>query len=124
MVKIICYKFFFYVQYEAALAVDSVRLMVEALGPLLSRKPTILATTMRHNTFTNNGTDGIQCESDPIVPWVYGPQIHEAIRNVIEIYFAYILQKCIVLTIIVSSSLKLSFFMTGFVRWSNRSCYV
>ena len=70
-------------QYEAALAVDSVRLVSKALSKMLTRDPHIFTNTLRHGKFYNNGTEGIDCDSEPVIPWRHGYAIMKAMREVL-----------------------------------------
>ena len=74
------YRRFF--QYEAALAVDAVTLITRTLRQLQEMKPTMFASTLRHGTFYNNGTEGISCDSEPVIPWTFGREIHDTMKKV------------------------------------------
>ena len=65
------------------MAVDAVSVITKALRAVQNRHPTIFASTLRHGSFINNGTEGINCDSDPIIPWAYGPEVLRAIKEVI-----------------------------------------
>lgn len=69
-------------QYEAALAVDSVRLISKALTKMLTREPRVFQSTLRHGKFYNNGTEGIDCDSEPVIPWQHGYEIMKTMREV------------------------------------------
>ena len=69
-------------QYEAALAVDSVRLIAKALSQMVARDSRIFSSTLRHGKFFNNGTEGIDCDSEPVVPWRHGYDIMKTMREV------------------------------------------
>ena len=69
-------------QYEAALAVDSVRLMGKAMQLLQTQVPDIFENTIHHGKFWNNGSEGINCDSEPVAPWQYGGEIMRMLKNV------------------------------------------
>ena len=70
-------------QYEAALAIDSARLIVEAIN----QARTAFRPTTRNGTFA--WSQGVDCDAEPVVPFVYGTEMVESLRNV----------RCIELTI-------------------------
>ena len=37
---------------------------------------------MRNGKFWNNGSEGIDCDAEPVAPWVYGKEIMKALRKV------------------------------------------
>ena len=63
-------------QYEAALAIDSARLIFQALD----NASTALRPTTRNGTFA--WSRGVDCDAEPVVPFEYGTEIMEALRNV------------------------------------------
>ena len=69
-------------QYEAALAVDSVRLMGKAMQLLQTQVPDIFENTIHYGKFWNNGSEGINCDSEPVAPWQYGGEIMRMLKNV------------------------------------------
>ncbi len=69
-------------QFEAALAVDSVRLIDKTLSKLVVRNPDIVRNTLRNGKFYNNNSEGIDCDSDPVVPWRYGHEIMKVLKQV------------------------------------------
>ncbi len=72
----------FRIQYEAALAVDSVRLIAIALSNMVTKEPTIFRQTLRHGKFYNNGTEGIDCDAEPVQTWRHGHEIMKVMRDV------------------------------------------
>ena len=69
-------------QYEAAMAIDSVRLISNALQQLQNQEPAIFQNTIHDGKFWNNGSKGINCDAEPVVPWLYGEAIVRMLKNV------------------------------------------
>ena len=69
-------------QYEAALAVDSVKLITIALNQLWNTNRKMFREVIRGGKFYNNNTEGIDCDSEPVQPWKYGQEIMKIMRNV------------------------------------------
>ena len=71
-----------YLQYEAALAADSVRLISLALSKMVNKEPTIFRQVLRHGKFYNNGSEGIDCDAEPVQTWRHGHEIMKTMRDV------------------------------------------
>ena len=69
-------------QYEAALSVDCVRLVVLALSKMVTKEPTIFRNVLRHGKFYNNGSEGIDCDNEPVQAWTHGHEIMKTMRDV------------------------------------------
>ena len=64
-----------HIQHEAALAIDAVRLISRASAWLQNQ-----GHNMFHNV--NSLSMGVNCDAEPVVPWVYGQEIMRALKNV------------------------------------------
>jgi hypothetical protein len=62
--------------------VDAVRLVGKVLARMISREPGIMQSTFRNGKVLNNGTEGIDCDADPVVPWRHGYDIMKTLREV------------------------------------------
>jgi len=51
---------------------DAVDIIVHGLRSLLLHNPDVFRRTFRRGQVFNNETRGIQCDRDPLVPWVHG----------------------------------------------------
>jgi len=58
-----------------ALMMDAVDVIVHGLVSLLESNPDVFRRTFRRGQVFNNETRGIQCDRDPLVPWVHGRTI-------------------------------------------------
>ncbi|XP_076446345.1 glutamate receptor 2-like [Babylonia areolata] len=68
---------------EAALALDGLQTVLSALNGLLNDLDTRrIFKTFRHGQLYNNNTRGIQCWSQPAMPWVHGAAIRDALAKV------------------------------------------
>ena len=56
--------------------------MSMALTRLKERNPSIFARTLRDSKVFNNGTEGIDCQAEPVVPWQHGDSIIKELRKV------------------------------------------
>jgi hypothetical protein len=76
--------FLLMMQYEAALAVDAVTLIARGLTRMIVTNKDVFKHTLRNGKLYNNGTDkeGIDCDAEPVVPWVHGYDIMNAMREV------------------------------------------
>ena len=61
---------------------DAVDIIVHGLRSLLMRNPDVFRRTFRRGQVFNNETRGIQCDRDPLVPWVHGRTILSHLHNV------------------------------------------
>ncbi len=68
-------------QHSAALAADAVTVMGRALKQLLIN-PDVFKDTLRMGDVYNNGTLGIDCDADPLQPWVHGKEIIDSLKRV------------------------------------------
>ena len=72
-------------QYEAALAVDSVEILYRALHRVAAKNQIEFRRSFRNGKVYNNGTDGadgIDCDAEPVVPWIHGKELIDALREV------------------------------------------
>lgn len=69
-------------QLEAALTMDAVSVIVRGLNNMLQIDPDVFRNTFRRGQVYNNGTRGINCKSDPPIPWKHGPGIMKSFRRV------------------------------------------
>ena len=71
------------VQTDAALAIDGLKTVITALNYLLNNVHTRkIFKTFRHGELYNNDTRGIQCWTQPVMPWVHGSVIKDALSEV------------------------------------------
>jgi len=70
------------IQVDMALMMDAVDIIVHGLRSLLMRNPDVFKRTFRRGQVFNNETRGIQCDRDPLVPWVHGRTILTHLLNV------------------------------------------
>jgi len=63
------------IQVDVALMMDAVDVIVHGLRSLLMYNPDVFRRTFRRGQVFNNETRGIQCDRDPLVPWVHGRTI-------------------------------------------------
>ncbi len=61
---------------------DAVTVIVQGLNNMLLIDPDVFRNTFRRGQVYNNGTRGIQCKSDPPIPWKHGPAIMKSFRKV------------------------------------------
>ena len=73
-------------QYEAALSVDCVRLVALALSKMVTKEPTIFRNVLRHGKFYNNGSEGIDCDNEPVQAWTHGHEIMKTMRDVSQLF--------------------------------------
>ena len=66
---------FWLFQHEAALTVDAVAIVYEALLTLLKQKPDI-------GQMYDNGTRGVDCEAERATPWRHGSDLMKVLRAV------------------------------------------
>lgn len=69
-------------QYEAALAVDAVTVIGKAVDKLMTSQPGILKHALRNRKPFGNGSDGIDCDSETVVPWRHGHELINAMKGV------------------------------------------
>jgi hypothetical protein len=71
-------------QYEAALAADAVSVIFRGLTRLLVSNPAVFKHSFRGGKVYNNATEkeGIDCDAEPVVPWIHGYEIMKAMREV------------------------------------------
>ncbi|XP_076467660.1 glutamate receptor 2-like [Babylonia areolata] len=68
---------------DAALALDGLQTVIRALNSLLYDHHTRqIFKTFRHGQLYNNDTRGIQCWRQPVLPWVHGKVIKDALTRV------------------------------------------
>ncbi|XP_064636089.1 glutamate receptor-like isoform X2 [Lineus longissimus] len=70
------------ISYEAALTYDAVHVIGGALDDMRGENREVFRYTFRHKQVYNNGSRGIQCSSDPVVPWKHGEGITNALQRV------------------------------------------
>lgn len=61
---------------------DAVDTIVHGLRSLLRLNPDVFRRTFRRGQVFNNETRGIQCDREPLVPWVHGRTILAHLHNV------------------------------------------
>ena len=69
-------------QTEAALAVDGLRVLYRGVERLYAANPSAFKHTLRNGKFYNNGTEGIDCDAEPVAIWRHG---HELMRAMSEV---------------------------------------
>jgi len=69
---------------EMALMMDAVDIIVHGLRSLLIHNPDVFRRTFRRGQVFNNETRGIQCNRDPLVPWVHG---HTILSHLLSVNF-------------------------------------
>ncbi|XP_064638680.1 glutamate receptor-like isoform X2 [Lineus longissimus] len=70
------------ISYEAALTYDAVHVIGGALDDMRNENREVFRYTFRHKQVYNNDSRGIQCSSDPVVPWKHGDGITNAMQRV------------------------------------------
>jgi len=77
------------VQTEAALAVDALNVLYRGVARLHAANPSAFKHTLRDNKFYNNGSEGIDCDAEPVDVWRHGNELMKAMRQVrVYIYYA------------------------------------
>jgi len=71
-----------FIQVDVALMMDAVDTIVHGLRSLLMLNPDVFRRTFRRGQVFNNETRGIQCDREPLVPWVHGRTILAHLHNV------------------------------------------
>ncbi|GFS00803.1 glutamate receptor subunit protein GluR5 precursor, partial [Elysia marginata] len=72
-----------YLQTDAALAVDMLETLSIALEDMVARQPDVFHYTFRRGRIYNmNLTEGIQCNAKPLLRWMHGQQIYNALKKV------------------------------------------
>ena len=61
---------------------DGTRVILDAYGRLLKKNNNVFRNNFRRGEVYNNGTRGIDCRRQPIVPWEHGEKIYKAIKQV------------------------------------------
>ena len=74
--------YLFLFQYEAALTVDAVSVMMATLTKIQERKPELFRATFKRGRLVNNGTAGLQCKAEPAVPWKIGADVMKIMKSV------------------------------------------
>ena len=69
-------------QTEAALAVDAFRVMYRGVERLHASNPTAFKHTIKNGKFYNNGTEGINCDAEPVAVWRHGYELMKVMREV------------------------------------------
>ena len=70
-------------QNEGGLAVDALQLIHNVMNRFILDDSMIIRNTLKGTRFYNNGTvEGIDCESDPLMPWSYGRIVLEGLHKV------------------------------------------
>jgi len=69
-------------QTEAALAVDALGVLHRGVARLHATNPRAFKYTMRNGKFFNNGSEGIDCDAEPVAVWRYGYELMKAMREV------------------------------------------
>lgn len=65
------------------MAVDAVGVIGRALQRMISEKPTVFKQTLRDGKVYNNGSEGINCDAEPVQIWQHGYDMMKAMREVI-----------------------------------------
>ena len=60
---------------------DAVSVIVKGINNMLKKDPDVFRNTFRRGQVYNNGTRGINCKSDPAIPWKHGPAIMRNFRS-------------------------------------------
>jgi len=71
-------------QTEAALAVDALSVLYRGLARLYATNPTAFKHTLRDGKFYNNGSEGIDCDAEPVAVWRHGYELMKATREVTQ----------------------------------------
>ena len=94
------------VQTDAALALDGLVTVVKALDALLKDPDTrTVFKTFRHGVLFNNDTRGIQCWSRPVLPWVHGKVIKEALSKVCKVVVVIVVVVDVVVEVVMEVKL-------------------
>ncbi|XP_053207779.1 glutamate receptor 1-like [Panonychus citri] len=60
---------------DSALMLDGTRVILDTLNRLLRKKPDIFRNNFRRGQVYNNGSRGIDCKMQPLIPWEHGKEI-------------------------------------------------
>ncbi|XP_046373503.1 glutamate receptor-like [Haliotis rufescens] len=72
-----------FVQVDAALSVDVVEALYQALRDMIRRNTDVFNFTFRRRTVYNyNKTRGIPCDERPVIPWMHGSDIYDSLQRV------------------------------------------
>jgi len=69
-------------QTEAALAVDALRVLYHGVASLYASNPSAFKHTLRNGKFYNNGSEGIDCDAEPVPIWRHGYELMKAMSEV------------------------------------------
>jgi len=69
-------------QTEAALAVDALSVLYRGVARLHANNPSAFKHTLRNGKFYNNGSEGIDCDAEPVSVWRHGYELMKAMREV------------------------------------------
>lgn len=69
------------------MVVDAVDVISRALQRMINEKPTVFMQTLRDAKVYSNGSQGIDCDAEPLQTWQHGHDIMEAMRQVIFVCF-------------------------------------
>jgi len=69
-------------QTEAALAVDALSVLYRGVERLHAVSPSVFKHTLRNGKFYNNGSEGIDCDAEPVAVWRHGYELMKAMREV------------------------------------------
>ncbi|KAK2192982.1 hypothetical protein NP493_19g11001 [Ridgeia piscesae] len=69
------------ISYEAALAVDAVTLIGRTLSKFMRNDPNDFTNAMRGERMFSNGSYGVDCDSDPPIPWKHGRDVANIMKD-------------------------------------------
>ena len=69
-------------QTEAALAVDALNVLYRGVARLHASNPSAFKHTLRNGKFYNNGSEGIDCDAEPVSVWRHGYELMKAMKEV------------------------------------------
>ena len=74
-------------QTEAALAVDALNVLYRGVARLHATNPSAFKHTLRNGKFYNNGSEGIDCDAEPVSVWKHGNELMRAMSEASALQF-------------------------------------
>lgn len=71
-----------FLQADAALMYEAAKVILDSFNRLFRKHPNIFRDTFRRGEVYNNGTKGIDCRKEPIVPFEHGKTVIDIMRQV------------------------------------------
>ena len=61
---------------------DALSVLYRGVARLYTSNPRAFKHTMRNGKFFNNGSEGIDCDAEPVAVWRHGYELMKALREV------------------------------------------